>query len=65
MLFIEDFPWLTAMIAVPAVAGALVWLITPLRRYARPIGLVISLLVLAAAVALATGFDFGADAQVQ
>ena len=65
MFGLDDFPWLTAMIAVPALAGALVWLLKPLRRFARPIGLVVSLLVLAAGALLAAGFDMGASDQVQ
>ena len=64
-MFFSEFPWLTAMIAVPAVAGVLVWLLRPLRRYARPIGLVVSLAVLGAGVVMATGFDVGAADQVQ
>lgn len=65
MFGLDDFHWLTAMIAVPALAGALVWLLKPLRRFARPIGLVVSLLVLAAGALLAAGFDMGASDQVQ
>lgn len=65
MLELDDFPWLTAMIAVPAVAAALVWLLAPLRRFARPIGLVVSVAVLGGAVAMAAGFDLGATDQVQ
>ncbi|MGC0142983.1 MULTISPECIES: NADH-quinone oxidoreductase subunit M [unclassified Pseudactinotalea] len=65
MFGLEDFPWLTAMIAVPAVAGVAVWLLKPLRRIARPIGLVVSLAVLGGGVVMATGFDVGSADQVQ
>ena len=56
---------LTVLILVPAVMAALVWLVPPLRRLARPIGLVTSLVVLAGAVGLAAGFDAGAASQTQ
>ncbi len=56
---------LTVLILVPAVLAALVWLVPPLRAAARPIGLVTSVLVLAGAVALATGFDLGGAEQIQ
>lgn len=55
---------LTVLILVPLVVGALVWLVPPLRRLARPIGLVVSLLVLAGAVAIAAGFDISAAGDV-
>lgn len=56
---------LTWLIAVPAASAALLWLVPPLRRYARHIGLVVSLLVLAGAVAVAAGFDLGSAGEVQ
>lgn len=56
---------LTVLIVVPALVAALVWLVPPLRRFARPIGLVTSVLVLAGAVALAAGFDVGAVGTAQ
>jgi NADH-quinone oxidoreductase subunit M len=56
---------LTLLILLPAVVAALVWLVPPLRRFARPIGLVTSLVVLAGAVALAVGFDTSAADQTQ
>ncbi|WP_156252068.1 NADH-quinone oxidoreductase subunit M [Pseudactinotalea terrae] len=56
---------LTVLILVPAVVAALVWLVPPLRRLARPIGLVTSVVVLAGAVALAAGFDVAAADQAQ
>jgi NADH-quinone oxidoreductase subunit M len=56
---------LTWLIAVPAVSAALLWLVPPLRRYARQIGLVVSLLVLAGAVGVATGFDLSRAGEVQ
>src|SRR5690625_417549 len=65
MFGLDDFPWLTAMIAVPVVAAVVIWLVKPLRRIARPLGLVVSLVVLGAAVVMATGLDLGAADQVQ
>jgi len=56
---------LTVLILVPAVVAALVWLVPPLRRLARPIGLVTSVLVLAGAIALALGFDVSAANEIQ
>ncbi|GAB2614563.1 NADH-quinone oxidoreductase subunit M [Pseudactinotalea suaedae] len=56
---------LTVLILVPAVVAALVWLVPPLRRLARPIGLVTSALVLAGAIALAVGFDVSAANETQ
>ncbi|WP_420110679.1 NADH-quinone oxidoreductase subunit M [Pseudactinotalea sp.] len=56
---------LTVLILVPALVAALVWLVPPLRRLARPIGLITSALVLAGAVALAVGFDIDAAADIQ
>jgi NADH-quinone oxidoreductase subunit M len=54
----ENFPWLTALIAAPAVGALLIWLGRgPVRRYARHIALVWSVLVLAGAVALWSQFD--------
>src|SRR5690625_96584 len=57
---LADFPWLTVLICLPAVAGVLLWVLPPLRRLARPIGLGVSVVVLAGAVAMATGFDVAA-----
>ena len=61
-----DFPWLTVLIVVPLVAALLLWLIKPLHGVARPYGVVVSVLVLAGAVAAAvTGFDTGMAGSVQ
>ncbi|MGC5627440.1 complex I subunit 4 family protein [Georgenia sp. Z1344] len=58
-------PWLTLLIAVPVVAGALL-LVPGLRRVARPVGLGVSLLVLAGTIAaVATDFDLGAAGEHQ
>ena len=56
---------LTVLVLVPALVAALVWLVPPLRRLARPIGLATSLVVLAGAVALAADFDLGAASETQ
>ncbi|MDR2254229.1 MAG: NADH-quinone oxidoreductase subunit M [Bifidobacteriaceae bacterium] len=60
----QNFPWLTVLIALPAVGALLVWLIPgPVRRHARPIALGWSLLVLALGVTLATRFEAGEGVQ--
>ncbi len=56
---------LTLLIALPAIVGLLIWVVPPLRRAARPVALVTSLLVLAGAVGMATSFDMGAAATQQ
>src|SRR5690625_7305248 len=53
---LADLPWLTVLIAVPAVAAALIWLVPALRKIARPLGMVVALPVLAGAIVMATGF---------
>lgn len=58
-------PWLTLLVAVPVVAGALLF-VPALRRVARPVGLVVSLVVLAGAVAATvTDFDLSAAGEHQ
>jgi len=53
----QDFPWLTLLIAAPAVGALVVWLVPgPVRRYARQVALVWSLVVLVLAVIMAAGF---------
>lgn len=59
------FPWLTVLIVVPLVAALALWLLPPLHRVARPFGLVVSLLELAAAVAATARFDFSAAGEHQ
>lgn len=51
---------LTFLIALPAVVALVIWVVPPLRKVARPIALVTSLVVLAAAAGMAAGFDFSA-----
>lgn len=53
----SSLPWITILIAVPLVAALVLWLVPGLHRFARPAGLAVSLVVLGAAVAMATGFD--------
>jgi NADH-quinone oxidoreductase subunit M len=60
----QTLPWLTILIVVPLVAAVVLWLVVPLRAWARPIGLTVSLAVLVASVVMATGFDV-ADAGAQ
>src|SRR5699024_9566995 len=56
---------LTLLIALPAVVALLIWVIAPLRKAARPLALLTSLVVLAGAIGMAAGFDFGAAATQQ
>ncbi|WP_418605271.1 hypothetical protein [Georgenia sp. SUBG003] len=58
-------PWLTLLIVVPLAAAAVLWLVRPLHKVARPYGLAVSLVVLVGAVAMATQFDLGAAGEVQ
>ncbi|UNX54408.1 NADH-quinone oxidoreductase subunit M [Georgenia sp. TF02-10] len=58
-------PWLTVLIALPAVAALVLWLVPPLHRVARPVALGVSLVELALAVAATTAFDMGAAGTVQ
>lgn len=54
-----SFPWLTLLVALPAVAGALVGLIPALRRRGRQIALGVSVVELVlVVVAAATAFDW-------
>ncbi|MGC5616565.1 complex I subunit 4 family protein [Georgenia sp. Z1491] len=58
-------PWLTLLVAVPVMAGALLF-VPALRRVARPVGLGVSLLVLLGAIAaVVTDFDLGAAGEHQ
>ncbi|WP_226921099.1 NADH-quinone oxidoreductase subunit M [Georgenia subflava] len=59
------FPWLTVLIAVPLVAAAVLWLVKPLHKVARPYGLAVSLLVLVGAGVMTAQFDFSAPGEVQ
>ncbi|MHB1062926.1 MAG: NADH-quinone oxidoreductase subunit M [Georgenia sp.] len=59
------FPWLTVLIVVPLVAAAVLWLVKPLHKVARPFGLGVSLIVLAGGVAMATQFDVSAAGEQQ
>ena len=54
---LAELPWLTILIVVPAVAALLIWLVKPLRGAARPIGLAVSVLVLAGAAVMVSAFD--------
>jgi NADH-quinone oxidoreductase subunit M len=54
----QNFPWLTVLIAAPVVGALVVWLVPgQVRRFARHIALGWSLAVLAGAVAMAVQFD--------
>ncbi|MDR3106686.1 MAG: NADH-quinone oxidoreductase subunit M [Bifidobacteriaceae bacterium] len=62
----QDFPWLTVLIAAPTLGALIVWLGGgPVRRYARQIAFVWSLVVLAVAIAIWTQFQGGPGQGVQ
>lgn len=51
-------PWLTILVAIPFFAGLLLWLVAPLRAFARHFALAVSVLVFAGFVAaMVTSFD--------
>ncbi|GAA4418153.1 NADH-quinone oxidoreductase subunit M [Georgenia halophila] len=58
-------PWLTVLIVVPLAAAALLWLVPPLHRVARPYGIAVSLVELALAVVMTTQFDTAAAGEIQ
>ncbi|MFC4554453.1 NADH-quinone oxidoreductase subunit M [Georgenia faecalis] len=60
-----ELPWLSILIVVPLVAAAVLWLVRPLHRVARPFGVGVALLVLVGAVVMATQFDLAAAGQQQ
>ncbi|WP_154792869.1 NADH-quinone oxidoreductase subunit M [Occultella kanbiaonis] len=60
-----DLPWLTILIVAPTVVAALIWLVKPLRRAARPIGLATSAGVLIGVALMASAFDVSDAAGVQ
>jgi NADH-quinone oxidoreductase subunit M len=56
----QDFPWLSVLIAVPAVGALLVGVLPRAREaLAKQIALGVSLVVLAGALVMASGFDAG------
>ncbi|MDR1799795.1 MAG: NADH-quinone oxidoreductase subunit M [Bifidobacteriaceae bacterium] len=60
----QNFPWLTVLVAAPAVGALVVWLVPgPVRRHARQIAIGWSVVVLAVGVAMATQFDTGGGYQ--
>lgn len=60
------FPWLTLLIAVAVIAAAVLWLVKPLHKAARPYGLAVSVLILAGfAAAAVSGFDVATAGEVQ
>jgi NADH-quinone oxidoreductase subunit M len=52
----QSFPWLTVLIAAPALGGLVVWLARPLHRFARPIALVWALAEVGVAVAATVAY---------
>jgi len=62
---LSTLPWITVLIALPIIAAALLWFVPALHKVARAYGLVVSLVVVAIAVAMATQFDVADAARVQ
>lgn len=60
-----SFPWLTALILIPLVAGAALGAVPSLRRSAKVIGLGVSLLVLVGTIVALTGFDVSRAGEAQ
>lgn len=62
----QSFPWLTTMVVLPVVGAVVLWALPAgARRHARPIGLAVSLLVLALGVLATLQFDTTAAAEHQ
>lgn len=60
------FPWLTVLILVATVAALVLWLVKPLHKVARPVGLGVSVLILLGFVAaVVSGFDVSRADEVQ
>ncbi|MCL2802700.1 MAG: NADH-quinone oxidoreductase subunit M [Micrococcales bacterium] len=60
----ESIPWLTLLIAVPSIGALVVWLVPgAVRRYARQVAFVFSLVVLVMAVIMAAGFKTNGGVQ--
>lgn len=53
-----SFPLLSLLVAIPAIAAVLLWLVKPLRPFARTIGLVVSALVLMGSIYAAITFQY-------
>lgn len=58
-------PWITILIIVPLAAAAILWFVPGLHRYARPYGILASLVTLAVGIVAATGFDYTAGGSYQ
>ncbi|MDO5034767.1 MAG: NADH-quinone oxidoreductase subunit M [Actinomycetaceae bacterium] len=58
-------PWLSILIALPAVVGLLVATVAPLRLLGRPIALIVSLLELMIGITAATTMDWTAQSAYQ
>jgi NADH-quinone oxidoreductase subunit M len=56
-VYTAALPWLTLLIAIPIAAGVLLRVVRPLHAHARAVGIIVSLVVLAGAIA-ATATDF-------
>ncbi|MEE6273886.1 NADH-quinone oxidoreductase subunit M [Georgenia sp. MJ206] len=61
----SELPWLSILIIVPLAAAAVLWLVKPLHRVARQVGVGVSLVVLAGAVVMATQFDLATAGEQQ
>ncbi len=56
---------LTLLIVLPAIVGFAIWLLPPLRKIARPLAFVTSLVVLAGSLGMAFAFDYSQAAVQQ
>ena len=61
----ESFPWLTVLVAFPAIAAFAIAAIRPTNALARQLALGASLIELVLAIVAATAFDLGAAGTVQ
>jgi NADH-quinone oxidoreductase subunit M len=62
----SDFPWLTALIVLPLVGGAVLWLLPAgARRHTRTVALAFTLAELVLGVAALSAFDTGDSGAVQ
>lgn len=69
-MVISDFtaaatPWLSILVVLPLVGALLLAAVPPLRRLARPLGLIVSVVELVLAIVVAVGFDWADAATYQ
>ncbi|WP_454296155.1 NADH-quinone oxidoreductase subunit M [Salana multivorans] len=61
----STIPWITAAIALPIAAAALLWFVPALHKVARAYGLIVSLVVVALAIGAAMQFDTTRASEIQ